>query len=212
MNDNNLTTRKQILTTLRKRGPKNAHELAKVLGITGMGVRRHLNALERDRLVRAETVRQAMGRPTFVYSLTDAAELAFPKNYADISLDFLDDLHDVHGPELIEELFRRREKRLEQKYKERFGKCASLEQLVEALARVQEERGYMAEWAKDEDTVTYWITEHNCPIHAVAHRYTQACSSELSLFRAVLDAEVEQVECKAKGGERCVYSVRPKTS
>lgn len=210
MNDNNPTTRHQILATLRKKGPKKTHELAEVLGITDMGVRRHLNTLERDRLVRAKTVRQSVGRPTYVYSLTEHAESAFPKNYADISLDVLNDIYDLQGPEMIDELFLRRAKRLESKYKERIGQRTSLEELVDELTRIQEERGYMAEWSGDESGRQFWITEHNCPIHAVAHRYTEACSSELALFRAVLDAEVEQLECKAKGGERCVYVVRPK--
>ncbi|MCI3920381.1 transcriptional regulator [Paenibacillus sp. TRM 82003] len=210
MSDNNPTTRKQIMTMLRKRGPMNANELAKTLGITDIAVRRHLNNLERDRLIRPETVRQAMGRPTFMYSLTEHAEDVFPKNYADITLELLQDVEELQGPEVIDALFERREERLEQKYKERVGEDGALEQLVDRLASLQEERGYMAEWTKDEAGSRYFITEHNCPIHAIAHSYNQACSSELSLFRKVLDANVEQVECKAKGGQRCVYEVKPK--
>jgi predicted ArsR family transcriptional regulator len=212
MVDNNPTTRKQILTMLRKKGRMNANDIAKELGITDIAVRRHLNTMERDHLVRAETVRQAMGRPTFVYSLTDHAEDLFPKNYADITLDFLNDVRDLQGPEMIEALFERRETRLERKYKERIGGQKQLEKLVEELANIQDERGYMADWEKDEEGNRYFITEHNCPIHSIAHAYTQACSSELSLFRKVLGAEVEQLECKAKGGERCVYVVKPKQS
>ncbi|WP_199614839.1 helix-turn-helix transcriptional regulator [Paenibacillus alkalitolerans] len=210
MVDNNPTTRKQILTMLRKKGRMNANDIAKELGITDIAVRRHLNTMERDHLIRAETVRQAMGRPTFVYSLTDHAEDLFPKNYADITLDFLNDVRDLQGPEMIEALFERRESRLERKYKERMGGQQQLEKLVQELAHIQDERGYMADWEKDEEGNQYFITEHNCPIHSIAHAYNQACSSELSLFRKVLGAEVEQLECKAKGGERCVYVVKPK--
>ncbi|HZG85341.1 metalloregulator ArsR/SmtB family transcription factor [Paenibacillus sp.] len=218
MEEQNPTTRKQIMTMLRKRGPLNANEIAKQLGISDIAVRRHLNNLERDRVIRSETVRQAMGRPTYVYSLTEYAEDLFPKHYSDITLEFLNDVMALQGPEMIDALFERREARLEQKYKDRLNRIEmpkgadALAARVDELAAIQEERGYMAEWRKAEadGAARFFITEHNCPIHAIAHNYNQACSSELSLFRKVLGAEVEQLECKAKGGQRCVYEVKPK--
>ncbi|WP_274364688.1 helix-turn-helix transcriptional regulator [Paenibacillus thermotolerans] len=211
MNEQNPTTRKQIVTMLRKKGRLNAHDIAKELGITDIAVRRHVNALMRDRLVRAETFRQAMGRPTLLYSLTEQAEQLFPKHYSDITLDFLNDVRDLQGTEMIDELFVRRESRLERKYKEKIDANEPLEHLVQELTKLQDERGYMAEWEKDEEGGRFFIKEHNCPIHSIAQEYTQACSSELSLFRKVLGAEVEQLECKAKGGERCVYAVKPRS-
>jgi predicted ArsR family transcriptional regulator len=68
----------------------------------------------------------------------------------------------------------------------------------------------MAEWTKGEQPGQYLMTEHNCPIHKIAHQFNKACSSELSLFRDVLGADVEQLECKAKGGQRCIYAIKPK--
>lgn len=205
------TTRQQVMTLLRKEGPMSANDLAKALGITDIAVRRHLNTLERDQMLRVDTVRQAMGRPTYIYSLTEQAEDMFPKHYADISLELLQDLKELQGDEIIGELFERREARLEQKYKERMNSDESLEAMVAQLSEIQEERGYMAEWKKGEDGSRYFILEHNCPIHSVAQHFPQACDSELSLFRKVLGADVEQLECKAKGGARCIYEVRPKS-
>lgn len=214
MDNNNPTTREQIMTLLRKRGRMNANEIAKQLGITDIAVRRHLNNLERDRILHVETVRQAMGRPTFVYSLTKEAEDLFPKNYADITLEILNDIIALQGPSVIDSIFDRREDRLEQKYRQLLQAKGydTLEQLVGELASLQEERGYMTEWRKEEDEgeARYIITEHNCPIHEIAYNFNKACESELSLFRKVLGAKVEQLECKAKGGERCIYEIKPK--
>lgn len=207
---NNPTTRHLVMTMLRKEGPLSANELAKALGITDIAVRRHLNTLERDRMLRVEAVRQAMGRPLHVYSLTEEAEGAFPKHYSDISLEILNDVQELQGPEMIDAIFERREERLEKKYRERMDSDLPLDRLVDQLSHIQEERGYMAEWHKEDETERYVITEHNCPIHSIAQQFTQACDSELSLFRKVLGAEVRQVECKAKGGSRCIYEVAPR--
>lgn len=202
-------TRQQILLLLRKHGSMSTHELATQLEISDIAVRKHLQSLEKDHLLQTELVRQAMGRPTSVYSLTEQAEALFPKHYGDLTLDFLQDIEALQGKETIDQLFGRRENRLKEVIQPQM-KGLSLSQQVAKLASIQQEKGYMAEWEENSETGSYTLTEYNCPIHMVAHQYLQACGSELSLFRSVLDAEVDQIECKAKGGKRCVYQIRSK--
>ena len=212
-------TRHRIVCMLRTLGPLHAFDIARRLGISSIAVRRHLNNLERDRYVRYEPVRGAAGRPAFMYYLTEQAEELFPKNYADMTLELLEDVRDLLGEAAVAAFFERREGRLAAKYEERLGasgaaddgEAGGLEERVARLASIQDDRGYMAEWRREDDALgpRFLLTEHNCPIHAVAHRFNQACSSELSLFRKVLNARVEQLECKAKGGQRCIYEIRP---
>ena len=97
---------------LKKNDAMSANENAERLQITDIAVRRHLQSLEKDQLVQAELVRQSMGRPVYVYRLTEQSEHLFPKKYADITLDFLHDVQELQGPEMIDMLFQRREKRL----------------------------------------------------------------------------------------------------
>ena len=82
-------TRRRILLALKQRGGMTAAELAELLGITSMGVRRHLTTLERDRLVDYELVQRGKGRPSYVYRLTAQAENLFPKNYAGLAKELL---------------------------------------------------------------------------------------------------------------------------
>ncbi len=56
-------TRRRILTRLKKDGGMTCQELAEALGITSMGVRRHLIMLERDGLVTYSAVQRGLGRP-----------------------------------------------------------------------------------------------------------------------------------------------------
>lgn len=174
-----------------------------------MAVRRHLNTLERDNLITSSLVRQAMGRPTNVYALSPEADELFPRNYHDLALDLLQDIQDAEGPEKVAQLFQRREDRLEQKYRSHVQ--GSLAERVASLAELQNQKGYMVEWEHDDRSDAYYIKEFNCPIAQVARRFHYACHCELSLFRRLLDAEVEQLSCMAKGGDNCLYRIKEKS-
>lgn len=207
MSNEQISTRDQILHMLKLKGSLSVSDMAQELGITEMAVRRHLNTLERDKLIKSSLVRQAMGRPTNVYSLSQEADEMFPRNYHDLTLDLLEDIEAIDGMDKVDLLFQRREDRLEEKYRQYIH--GELENRVAKLAEMQNQKGYMVEWEKDESG-TYYIKEFNCPISQVARQFTQACSCELSLFKRVLEADVEQTSCMAKGGDNCVYKINQK--
>lgn len=202
-----LSTRKVLLTMLKTSGALSVGEMAKRLRITEMAVRRHLNTLERDDLVTTSLVRQAMGRPSHLYSLTEHAEHLFPKNYHSLALDLLEELESESDENLVEKLFERRKNKLFRRYGERM-KSADLQGKVAELANIQNENGYMAGWERDEQAGGFIINEFNCPISQVANQYGHACQSELELFRELLGADVERVECLAKDGRKCRYVIR----
>lgn len=206
MTNEGTSTRDQILHMLKVKGSLSVSDMAVDLGITEMAVRRHLNTLERDNLIKSALVRQAMGRPTNVYSLSQEADELFPRNYSHLTLDFLNDLKDIDGLGKVEMLFRRRENRLEETYRTHMQ--GDLEERVAKLAELQNDKGYMVEWEQDAENSCYRIQEFNCPISQVAREFNQACSCELSLFRRVLNADVEQTSCMAKGGEKCVFEIK----
>lgn len=205
--EGNTPTRNEILHLLKTRGAMPVNELAKILGITEMAVRRHLNTLERDGFVGTTLHRQAMGRPTSLYSLTEVADSYFPKNYHVLTLDLLEELEEEGGSSIIDQLFRKREQKLKDRYHKRMeGK--PLPDRIAELSDIQNQAGYMVEWNRGEKPGEYVLTEYNCPISQVANRYNQACHCELSLFRSLLDADIERTECWAKGGENCVYVIK----
>lgn len=202
------TTRSQILNMLKLHGSLTVSEMASQLQITEMAVRRHLNTLERDNLIASKMVRQAMGRPTNVYSLTEEADQLFPRHYSDFVLDMLQDLEELEGQEKIQRLFDRREERMSNKYKRRV-KGNTLEEKVNQLASLQNEKGYMVEIEEGTEEGTFILKEFNCPISQVAKEFREACECELSLFKTVLDARVERNECIAQGEDKCVYVIKP---
>ncbi|MEW9669219.1 helix-turn-helix transcriptional regulator [Ammoniphilus sp. 3BR4] len=203
----NSSTRNEILHMLKLHGSLTVSEMAVRLQITEMAIRRHLSTLERDNLIESKMVRQSMGRPTNVYSLTEESDHMFPRHYSDFALDFLQDIEDLEGEEKIRSLFQRREQRLSDRYKKQI-KGDTLEKKVKQLAVIQNEKGYMVEIEKDPESGDFIFKEFNCPISQVAKEFNHACDCELSLFKKVLETEVEQNECIAQGEDKCVYVIK----
>jgi predicted ArsR family transcriptional regulator len=208
--DKSSSTRNQILHMLKMKGSMTVGEMAEELEITEMAVRRHLNTLERDNLIKSRLLRQAMGRPTNVYSLSEEADNMFPKNYQDLTLEFLSDIEQLQGAAMVEALFKLRQQRQENLYRDIVPSDSDFEKKLEALAKMQNDKGYMVELKKDEKTGKYFFIESNCPISTVAKEYNYACNCEKTLFENVLNAQVEQEQCMATGGDNCVYIISEK--
>jgi len=207
------STRRTIVSLLKTRGQGSAGELAAHLGMTEMGARRHLHALERDGYVRQSLHRQPVGRPVIVYTLTEESETLFPRNYHLLALDLLDELEeDPASAGMAERLFEARKRKLHERYAGRM-EGRTLEGRIAELAAIQNAGGYMVEveagpvrdgGGGDRE---YVLHEYNCPIAQVAKKYRQACSCELALFETLLDARVERTACIADGGARCTYRI-----
>ncbi len=204
----NGSTRRMIMKLLKTKGPLTIGALAEELDITEMGVRRHVLQLEQEGIAKTKVVRQAMGRPLHVYSLTDLAEDYFPKNYHNLALELLRELDHGSGVEAVNVLFEGRRRRMFAQYAPMM-EDRSLEERVAELSSIQNAGGYMAEWTREEDG-SYEIREYNCPIRQVAGQYRKACQCEQSLFEELLDATVSRSECMAEGARCCRYSIVPK--
>lgn len=207
-NQEDTSTRREIINILRTAGPLTVGELGDRLGITHVAVRRHLTSLERDNLVTSVQERLPMGRPTRVYSLTEAADELFPKKYGSLTLEVLDFLSQTH-PELVEQFFSARGQALVEKYGPEVTPGATLEDRVARLTEVQQANGYLANYEKVDSGDELVLKEFNCPVHQISRKYMQACQHELQFFKTVLGTEnVERVECIAKGGACCRYVIK----
>ncbi|WP_184663983.1 helix-turn-helix transcriptional regulator [Texcoconibacillus texcoconensis] len=201
------STRELILRLLKKKGKLTVAEFAEELQITEMAVRRHLNTLERDQIVETTLLRQAMGRPTNIYQLTKSGQETFPRDYAPLALDILNDIQTMYGEDMLEELFQRRKERLSKRYMKRLHHL-SFEERIEEFMNIQNELGYMAEYDLDEDG-RYWFKQYNCPISRVSQHFTSICQYEQSMLQEILEAEhVSCMMCASNGQDGyCCYKI-----
>mgnify|MGYP005843854191 CR=1 FL=1 len=201
-------TRRHILIALKEKGGMSADELAERLGITPVAVRRHLSNLERDQLVEHAEVKRGLGRPTFVYHLTDAAHRLFPSNYDQLASYVLRAIQQLFGPEAVERIFEQRRQELLRQYRPRVD-ADRLPDRLEQLTRLRQEDGYMADWELTPEG-DYVLRQYHCPIQRVAEGCGAACAQELALFSDLLEAEVARDQHQASGDPACSYRIRPR--
>lgn len=198
----------KLLHLLKKNERLTAHQLSEFLGMTEMGVRKHLAALEKDGLVRFENMKQAIGRPVQHFSLTEKADRYFPKNYEGMTVRFLTDIEQLYGPNAVRLLFDRRKHRLISAYEPAVSIGKTVAEKAAALEKQQNARNYMSELKKINDQ-TFELNEYNCPILAVARQFKLACSRETELIEAVLgEVHVERTMCQADGDRHCRFLIR----
>ncbi|HEY2014919.1 MAG TPA: metalloregulator ArsR/SmtB family transcription factor [Bryobacteraceae bacterium] len=201
-------TRRAVVKLLKTEGPMDSAQLAEKLGLTAMGVRQHLYALQQEKLVTAEERPVPLGRPAKYWQLTREADRLFPDAYAELSVAILGALGDTFGPAGLERVLATRSSRQQASYAERIPRDASLRNKLQALARIRSEEGYMAE-VKPDGPGAFLFIENHCPICAAATACQGFCTTELDLFRGVLgpDLSIERLEHIVSGERRCAYRV-----
>jgi predicted ArsR family transcriptional regulator len=197
-------TRERILVLLRRHGRLSAPQLADLLELTPVGIRRHLALLERDGLVTARVEKPKRGRPAAVYRLTDAGLETFPRHYDELALEALAFVK-RHDASLLSQFLAWRNERLAASYADRVD-GATLAERTEALAGVLSEQGFMAEVEPAPGGLR--LCQHNCTVEHLATELPDLCASEAKLFERLLGSPVEREATIVQGDVRCVTHVR----
>lgn len=206
-----MTTRSRLLLLLRKHPGITVTDLSAELGLTGMGIRRHLESLECDGLVeRSSCSPNRVGRPPSGWRLTPKGMELLPRGYDSFLVQFLEDMREQVGDEGIDVVLRRRSEKMAAQYNDELADATTLDDQVAGLAQVRDRAGYVAEWHREDEVRV--LVENNCAIHRVAERFPAVCAMELTLFRMVLgpDVEVTRVAHTMSGDATCTYCVRPR--
>ncbi len=198
-------TRRQILDILKKRGRATLEELAREVGLSAVTVRVHLSVLQRDDLVKVEEVRGRVGRPYFVYSLTEEAEDLFPKRYHVLAHRLLHSLNEALPRESVQAVLGHMSEVWSAERVQRLaGK--SLAERVAEVAEIRSEEGAIADWERVEGG--YQLNQYNCPSLAVSRAHHQVCDVEERYLASLLEASVTRTGCIGLGDRVCSYLIR----
>jgi predicted ArsR family transcriptional regulator len=201
-------TRRAIINLLKQEGSLDALTLADRLSVSGMAIRQHLYALQKEHLVTYTEEPRLQGRPAKLWQLTSAADRFFPDGYAELTVSLLESLSEAFGNEAIAKLLEVRTRKQKEYYQQEIPRNHSLQKRLETLVQLRTDEGYMAEVERHKDG-SWLLIENHCPICAAAKACTGLCDRELELFQSVLGQEVkiERTEHIIKGDRHCVYQI-----
>jgi len=197
-------TRQQILSILRERGSATVDDLATSLDLTPITVRHHLAILLGEGYLTAQQVRRKVGRPHYVYSLTEKASDLFPQGYHLLTDRLLEELKAMVGDEGMNVLLTRLADKLAATIGPQVGD-GTLEERLNEAARLLVKEGFLAKWEKTQDGYIFY--ELNCPYRRVIQHHPEVCTMDQHFLSRVLHISVEKIDCIVGGGERCTYKV-----
>ena len=200
------STHDEILRTIKGQGRATVAELAARLNITPVSVRHHLSTLQAEGLVKSSQVRQGIGRPRLVYTLSEAGQERFPARYLRLSERLLDELKLTLPASALEEMFTHMAEGMVAEYAARLeGK--SIDEKLALLIDLLGTEGFLAKWNRTGETIS--LTEYSCPYLGIGQRHPEVCSIDQTVIQQLLNASVEKTTCVLDGADRCVFVISP---
>jgi predicted ArsR family transcriptional regulator len=173
-----------------------------------MAVRQHLYGLKADGLARYIEEARKRGRPVKQWRATEKADAQFADAHSALASDLLQQMRRTFGEDGLDRLLKLRTAEQEKIYRPQV-EGRRLKARVEALAKIREREGYMAEVRHEPETGALLLVENHCPVCSAARICTGLCREELALFTRVLGkgVKVERLTHILAGAGRCTYRI-----
>lgn len=183
--------------------------LAMVMDISRAAVQQHVAGLEADGYIKKISLNKTAGRPVVIYGITDKGINYFPKQYAWFSDLILSDLRQEMGAEGFEDYMQRLGVRLANNLLSQFqGK--NLDDRLDELMLIMTNLGFQVTTNNDSEISKSVIRANNCIYHDLAQKHNEICAFDLALMSTLLDKEVKQLSCMAKGDCSCRFKIQDK--
>jgi DeoR family transcriptional regulator, suf operon transcriptional repressor len=199
-----LSTREIILDSIKRSHEATVDALAEIADVSPVTVRHHLNSLQAEGLLESRSVRRKVGRPYYVYRLSDQGQELFPKRYMRLSSLLLDELKSRFATDVVTELFNSVVEKLVDEHRPEINKL-DFEERLDFLIEILEQEGFLADWELTE--TGYRLTEYSCPYISVGQKHSEICSFDKTLITIVLEADITQHTCMLRGDTCCEFSV-----
>lgn len=181
-------------------------EVATALDISRNAVQQHFTVLEKDGYIQMGMVNKTAGRPVRSFILTEAGINSFPKQYAWFSELILSDLKNEMGSEAFQRYLHKLGINLSQNLLPQFNGKPT-DQRVEELLKVMDSLGFETKLITESGSNERMIDACNCIYHDLAQKHEEICEFDRALISSLLNKEIEQLECMAKGGCICRFKI-----
>jgi predicted ArsR family transcriptional regulator len=195
-------TRARLLGLLR-RSQQTVNRLADALGLTDNAVRTHIAGLSRDGLVKdVGAERDTGGKPARVYALTKEGEELFPKAYAFVLGELVEEIARNDGRERAVKFLRA--------VGERAAAGAAATPLRDNAARVEAAATMLRDLGGDievQRTDAGWrLQGYGCPLSAATAQHPEVCAVAQALVEQITGRRVTEC-CDRSERPRCAFEI-----
>lgn len=201
------SSKHELLLLIKRRGTITLSDAVEALTLARTTLREHLSQLERDGLVKRFTRKQARGRPSLHYRLTERGERLFPLQDGVLLGTLLDFLQRENRQDLIDAFFEwfwdARVRDLEDRFsvldpEDRAGR-------LEVLESVLWQQGFMPEISYRGEVLV--IRQCNCPFPEAVKQTCLPCWREAKFYERIFASPIERVSYIPDGDPACTYEI-----
>jgi predicted ArsR family transcriptional regulator len=196
------TQRLEIVNSLKRSRGLSVNELVDRMRMSYMGIKQHCLTLQRDGYLDTWRRPQRMGRPEMVYRLTRRAHDLFQADSNRFTLELLDSVQQIYGPnapeKLLYNLFEKKCSTLKEKIK-----GATVGERAKSLAKIRDSEGYMSQFVTEEGGPQ--ILECHSPLQNVLDKYPIIGRLEQEMFEQLLGTRVRRQETRNSGLYECAF-------
>ncbi len=203
-------TRELIRDLLAARSEATVGQISAELGLNQANIRRHLEVMRAEGLVDVRIQRRDVGRPTYVYRLTELAEeqsAHYPRlvNRLFRRIASLPEDQAENGRQLLVQVFDGVAEDIAGTYRLQVtGK--TVEQRVAETSVALKDEGIVDHWRKDADG--YHLMNTCCPYRKAAEASDAPCHADHRVVEMLVGMPVEQIGRLVDGQPACEYVVR----
>ncbi len=194
-------TQARLLGLLR-RSNRTINALSGELQLTDNAVRTHVAALTRDGLVeQIGTQRDSGWKPARLYALTSEGEELFPKAYALVLGELVDQIHRTDGEHHAVEMLRAVGRRATAHLPMATTPAARVDAAVDAI------RSIGGEFEVEQDASGWTLRGHGCPLSAVTAHHPEVCALAQAIVEQASGMTVTEC-CDRSGRPKCGFMLR----
>ncbi|NHU84024.1 MarR family transcriptional regulator [Kocuria sp. JC486] len=206
-------TRSRVLNTVLEHGPVSARDLGRLLDLTPAAIRRHLDALERDRFIEVTMVRRhgaGAGRPARRYVVAPEGHERIGNDYLGIAADALGAIRDLGGETALREFVAAQFQRMERRYRPTVEAAGDdVAERLDVLAQLLSADGYAASATivkvgpARHKVLSAQLCQGHCPLQEIATRHPEFCDAETRMISSLLDVDIRRLSTLAAGAHVC---------
>jgi predicted ArsR family transcriptional regulator len=191
---------------LAARGEATVAELARELDMNQANIRRHLEVMRAEALVDVRVQRHEIGRPSYVYKLTERGE-ELSGHYPRLVNRMVRRIAALPagGRELLTQVFDGVADDIATAYRPKVS-GATVEERVQQTSDALKDEGIVDHWRRDDDG--FHLMNTTCPYRKAAELTDAPCHADHRTVELLVGAPVQQVSRMVDGHAMCEYVVQ----